>query len=79
MGFALHQVTGNICGEQVCTIDIDTPKLLDTVEWVCNDIEVLGEACIVDEMVDLGIISVDLCECLLTDLGSELLVDAYSR
>lgn len=61
LGFTLHQVTGNACGGQVCTVDINTPKLLDTVEGVCNGIEFLGEARRIDEVVNLSLILVDLC------------------
>ena len=52
LGLMLHQMTGNTCGQQVCTVDIDNLKLLDTLEGLCHGIELRGEACRIDEVIE---------------------------
>lgn len=47
---------GYFAGEKVCAINIDTPKFLHAVRWVCYGIEVLGEAGRCNEVVDFAVI-----------------------
>ena len=59
---ALHQVAGNTSCEQVGAVDVDAPKLLDTVEWVRDGVKVLGEAGRGYEVVNLSVPGNDLVD-----------------
>lgn len=49
-------MSGYFAGEEVSAVNIDTPKFLHAVWWVCYGIEVLGEAGRCDKVVDFAVI-----------------------
>lgn len=58
--FSLHQVPCHTGGEQIRPINVDSPKLLHTIVWICNGIKVLREACRCHQVVNLAVILDDL-------------------
>ena len=62
-GFTLHQVTRDSRREEVCSINIDPPELLDTVERIRDGIEVLGEARGGDQVVNLAMVLDNRLDC----------------
>lgn len=57
-----HQVFCNTNGKEVCSIHVDAPELADTVDWVVDSWEVLGETGGCDEVVNLAMLRDDLCD-----------------
>ena len=56
-GLALHEMSSHLAGEVVSAVNIDTPKLLHAVGWVCYGVEVLGEAGRCDKVINLAVVS----------------------
>lgn len=54
---ALHEMPRHFAGEKVRAVDIDAPELLHAVWWVCDGVEVFGEAGRCDEVVDFAVVS----------------------
>ena len=53
---ALHEMPGYFAGEKVCAVNIDTPELLHAIWWVCDGIEIFGEAGRCDKVVDFAVV-----------------------
>lgn len=47
---------GNSYCKQVCAINVDSPDLSHSVNWIIDRLEVLGETCRGDETVDLAVL-----------------------
>lgn len=59
---ALHQVTSNGGSKEVGTVNVNGPKLANTVNGVFDGLEILGETSGGDEIVDLAVSLDDLCD-----------------
>lgn len=66
---ALHQVLCNGDCEEICAINVDAPELADTIDWVIDGFEVLGESGGCDQVVNLAMLLDDLCDCGVDGLG----------
>jgi len=59
---SLQEVLCDTNGEEVCSVNVDTPQLLDTVVWVVDGVEVLGETSRGDQVVDLAVVANDILD-----------------
>lgn len=69
LSLALHQVLGDIDGEEISTIDINGPQLAHAVDWVVDGVVVLGETCAGDQIVDLAVLFDDFLNARLYRVG----------
>lgn len=59
---AFHQVLRDTRGEQVGTVHVDAPKLLDSVVGIADGVEVLSESGRGDQVVDLAVLLHDVAQ-----------------
>lgn len=55
-GFALHEMASNRSGKEIGAVNIDSPQLAHTVNWVLDGLEVLSKAGRGNEVVNLAVL-----------------------